>query len=122
MLGIAATVAVLLGMVGVYGVISYAVAQRTREIGVRMAFGATRRDVGAMVLRHAAVLAALGVVIGLAAAVGLTRLMASLLYGVSPLDPVTFGTVSLVMAGTALLASYLPARRAARLDPMDALR
>jgi predicted permease len=122
MLGIAAVVALFLGSVGLYGVISYIVAQRTREIGVRIAMGAETSDVSRMVLRQALVLAAAGVTIGLAAASGLTRLMASLLYGVSPMDPVTLGFVSVALASVALLASWLPARRAAGVDPVVALR
>ncbi len=121
MLGIAAVVALFLGMVGIYGVISYVVAQRTREIGVRMALGAERRDVMRMVLGGALTLAGIGVAVGLVAAAGLTRLMASLLYGVSPLDPLTFASVALALTAVALLASWLPARRAARVDPMRAL-
>lgn len=122
MLAIAAGVALFLGAVGVYGVLAYVVAQRTREIGVRMAVGAGESDVRAMVLRQAGTLAGLGVLLGLAAAAGLTRLMASLLFGVSPLDPVTFGAVAAILSGVALTASWLPARRAARVDPVEALR
>jgi len=121
MLGIAAAVALFLGSVGIYGVISYVVAQRTREIGVRMALGAEQVDVSHMVLREALLLAGAGVAVGLAASAALTRLMASLLYGVSPLDPVTFGLVALALTAVALLASWVPARRAARVDPMEAL-
>jgi predicted permease len=122
MLAIAAGVALFLGSVGIYGVISYVVSQRTREIGVRMAMGAEEADVSRMVLRQAGLLAAVGVAVGLAAAAGLTRLMASLLFGVSPLDPVTFGAVAVALSAVALLASWLPARRAARVDPVVALR
>jgi predicted permease len=122
MLGIAALVAVLLGMVGVYGIISYLVSQRTHEMGVRMAMGATRLEVSAMVLRQGGWLAGLGILLGLGAATGVTRLLESLLFGVSPLDPLTFGVVSASVMGVALLASYLPARRAAGVDPMEALR
>ena len=122
MLAIAAGVALFLGSVGIYGVISYIVAQRTREIGVRMAMGAERSDVSGMVLRQALVLSAAGVLIGLVAAAGLTRLMASLLYGVSPMDPITLGSVSVALASVAVLASWLPARRAASVDPVVALR
>ncbi len=121
MLGIAALVALFLGAVGIYGVISYVVAQRTREIGVRMALGAERHDVTRMVLGDAFVLAGSGVVLGLLAAAGLTRLMASLLFGVSALDPLTFGAVAVVLTAIALLASYMPARRAAGVDPVEAL-
>ncbi len=117
MLGIAAAVALFLGSVGIYGVISYVVSQRTREIGVRMALGAEQRDVSRMVLKQASLLAGGGVVIGLAGAMGLTRLMSSLLFGVSPMDPVTFGSVAV-----ALVASYISARRAAKVDPVVALR
>ncbi len=122
MLAIAAGVALFLGSVGIYGVISYVVSQRTREIGVRMAMGAEMVDVRRMVLSQALVLAAGGVAIGLLGAVGLTRLMSSLLFGVSPMDPLTFGTVALGLSAIALLASYVPARRASRVDPVVALR
>jgi predicted permease len=122
MLGIAAAVALFLGAVGIHGVISYVVSQRTREIGVRMAMGAERADVSGMVMRQALLLAAGGVLVGLAAAAGLTRLMASLLYGVSPMDPLTFGGVAVALSSVALVASYIPARRAAAVDPVVALR
>ena len=122
MLMIASAVALLLGVVGIYGVISYIVSQRTREIGVRMALGAGGRDVSRMVLRQGMVLAGSGVVIGLLAAMGLTRLMSSLLYGVEATDPLTFGVVAARLSAVALLASYLPALRASRTDPVEALR
>jgi ABC-type antimicrobial peptide transport system permease subunit len=122
MLGIAAAVALFLGSVGIYGVISYVVSQRTREIGVRMAMGAEQRDVSRMVLKQALTLAGAGVVIGVAGAMGLTRLMSSLLFGVSAMDPVTFGSVAVVLSAVVLLASYVPARRAAKVDPVVALR
>lgn len=121
-LAIAAGVALFLGGVGIYGVISYVVAQRTREIGVRMALGAERADVGRMVLKQASALAGAGVVIGLLAASGVTRMMASLLYGVEPIDIPTFAVVAVALTFIALLASWLPARRAASVDPVVALR
>jgi putative ABC transport system permease protein len=122
MLGIAAAVALLLGIVGIYGVIAYVVAQRTREIGIRMALGAASADVRRMFVRHGLALTAIGLVCGLAAAAGLTRVMAALLFGVNPIDPATYVAVALSLGGTAVLASYLPARRAARVDPAGALR
>jgi predicted permease len=122
MLGIAAVVALVLGAVGIYGVISYSVSQRTREIGVRMALGAARRDVNRLVLRESVPLIVAGLAFGLIAAFGLTRLMSSLLFGVSPVDPITFASVSAALAAVALVASYLPARRASAMDPTEALR
>jgi putative ABC transport system permease protein len=121
MLVIASAVALLIGAVGLYGVISYGVTQRTREIGVRVALGARTADVSWMFLRHAALLAGIGIVVGLGAAFGLTRAMSSLLFNVSPVDPLTYALVSLVLVGIALVASYVPARRAARIDPTEAL-
>jgi putative ABC transport system permease protein len=114
--------ALLLASTGMYGVISYSVAQRTQEIGIRMALGAERRNVFGMVLSQGARLAGLGIAFGLVAALGVTRLMASFLYGVQPADPLTFAIVSLLLVGTALLACYLPARGATRVDPLVALR
>ena len=122
MLGIAAAMALLLGAVGIYGVISYAVSQRTREIGLRMALGAQRADVSRLVLRQGFLLVGLGVVLGLGAAAGLTRLMSALLFGVSASDPITYLAAAFGLGTIALMASYFPARRAAGVDPMEALR
>jgi predicted permease len=122
MLGIAGAMAMALGVIGIYGVISYTVSQRQREIGIRLALGAQRGDVLQMVLRQGAKMAVLGVAIGLCGAVGLTRLMTSLLFGVSPFDPFTFGAVAVLLMAVALAACYLPGRRATRVDPMVALR
>jgi predicted permease len=122
MLAIAGAMALLLGIVGIYGVISYAVSQRTREIGIRLALGAEARAVRLMVVRQGLVLAGIGVAIGLIAASGLMQLMRSLLFGISPLDPPTYAAVPVVLALAAVLASYLPARRAAAVDPVEALK
>ena len=122
MLSIAAAVALLLGVVGIYGVISYIATQRTREIGIRMALGAAKSDVSSLFLRHGLVLSAIGIVLGIAGAAGLTQLMSSLLFGVQPLDWVTYASVAAGLGATALVASYLPAARAARVDPSVALR
>src|SRR5687768_4545655 len=117
-----AAIALVLAAVGVYGVISYSVSQRTREIGVRVALGAQRTNVVRLIVGHGALLAAVGIGIGLAGALGVTRFLRSMLYGVSPFDPVSFVAVTLVLGGIAFLASYLPARRAALVDPIEALR
>lgn len=117
-----ASTALLLAAIGIYGVMSYAVSRRIQELGVRVALGATRGDVLKLVLREGMVLAAIGLAVGLAGALGLTRMLAAMLYGVRAADPVTLCVVSLTLLGVAFLASYLPARRATRIDPMAALR
>jgi len=122
LLGIFAALALLLSSVGIYGVISYLVGQRTQEIGVRVALGARRWDVLRLVLSHSVNMAALGVVIGVAASLALTRLMSKMLYGVSATDPMTFCAVAVILTLVAVAASYIPARRAMRVDPIVALR
>jgi predicted permease len=122
LLAIFAGVALVLAAVGIYGVMSYSVAQQTREIGIRMALGAQRSDVLKMTVKQGLKLVGLGLVIGLVAAIVLTRVMATLLFGISATDPLTFLSISLVLLGVAILASYIPALRATRVDPMIALR
>jgi predicted permease len=122
MLGIAGTMAFVLGIIGIYGVISYAVLQRTREIGIRLALGVQKGRLRWMFIRSALLLTGSGIAIGLTAAAGLMQLMKSLLFGVSPLDPFTYVSVLIVLTASAVLASYLPARRAAAVNPVEALR
>jgi putative ABC transport system permease protein len=122
LLAIFAQIAFLLAAVGVYGVVSYDVSQRTGEIGIRLALGAYPRDVERLVLTQAAALGALGIAVGLAAAWALTRLMATMLYGVGPTDTYTFVAIPVLLGTVVLLAGYLPARRAMALDPAIALR
>jgi putative ABC transport system permease protein len=115
-------VALILGVIGIYGVVSYSVSQRTPEIGIRMALGATPASVNAMVLREGAGMTAVGLVGGVLASLLVTRLLRGLLYGVSPTEPFTIIAMILLLFSIALAASYLPARRAARIDPVLALR
>jgi putative ABC transport system permease protein len=122
LLGIFAALALVLAAVGIYGVMSYSVAQRTREFGIRMALGAQRRDVLKLAVGQGLKLVLFGILLGLCAAFILTRVMSSLLYGVSATDPATFITISLALVGVAVLASLFPALRATKIDPMDALR
>ncbi len=122
MLGIAAAMALALGIIGIYGVISYSVSQRTREIGIRMALGAQKSELRWMFVRSALTLTGVGIVIGLGAAAAVARLMAALLFGVSPLDPFSFAAVPLILTAAAALASFLPACRVAAVNPADTLR
>jgi ABC-type antimicrobial peptide transport system permease subunit len=122
MLALAASVALLLGVVGIYGVIAYIAAQRTREIGIRMALGAEAGHVSGLFLRHGLTLTAIGLALGIAASFGLTRFMSTLLFGVTATDAPTYAAVSAILGGVAVLATWLPARRASRVDPIAALR
>jgi putative ABC transport system permease protein len=122
MLAIAGGMALLLGICGIYGVIAYAVAQRRREIGIRMALGAQAHQIRAMFLRRGLLVATAGLVLGLGAAVASTRLMQAILFGVEPLDPITFATMPVVLTAAAVLATYLPARRATLVDPVETMR
>jgi putative ABC transport system permease protein len=112
----------LLACIGLYGLLSYEVTRRTREIGMRMALGARRSDILRFIVGQGIALSAVGAILGILAALGATRYIASLLYGVRPYDPLTFVLVSVLLLGVALLASYLPARRATKVDPIVALR
>lgn len=122
MLALASGMALVLGLVGIYGVISYSVSQRTREIGIRLALGAQEQTVTRMFLRHGLILTAIGVIFGLAAASALMRLMSSLLFEVKPVDPLTYLSIAAVLLVAAVAASYVPARRAMAVDPVEALR
>jgi ABC-type antimicrobial peptide transport system permease subunit len=122
MLGIAGGMALLLGIVGIYGVLAYAVVQRQREVGIRLALGAQPRALKGMFLYRGMILAGVGIALGVAAAAGLTRSMSSLLFGVKPVDAGTFAAAAGVLVVAALAASYIPARRAAAVDPVETLR
>jgi len=122
MLALAGGMALLLGVVGIYGVISYSVSQRAREIGIRLALGAQREQLTAMFVRQGLLLATLGALGGFLVALGLGRVMRSLLFGVGAADPLTFALVASTLVSAAGLASYLPARRVAEVDPVEALR
>jgi len=122
MLAIAGVMALLLGVIGIYGVISYSVSQRVREVGIRIALGAQHREVQKLFILRGLVLTAIGVVTGLGGAVALSRWMSSLLFEVSPLDPVTYSAVSVVLILAAGLASYVPSLRATEIDPINSLR
>jgi putative ABC transport system permease protein len=122
LLGSFSAIALILAAIGIFGVVSYSASQRTHEIGIRMALGAQRHDVLHLILGQGAKLAALGLGIGVVLALLLTRLIASLLYSASATDPLTFGAVAIILLGVAVTACYIPARRAARVDQMVALR
>jgi ABC-type antimicrobial peptide transport system permease subunit len=122
LLAVFAGLALVLATMGIYGVMAYLVSQGTRELGIRMALGATRRNILNLVVRQGMLLAFAGLAIGLAGAFALTRLLRSLLFGVEATDPLTFGAIAILLSATALLASYIPAQRAARIDPMVSLR
>jgi ABC-type antimicrobial peptide transport system permease subunit len=122
MLAVAASVALLLGVMGIYGVIAYVVTQRTREIGIRIALGAQIGDVRRLFLHRGLLLISAGITLGIVVALSLTRVTSALLFGVSPVDPVTYVAVSIGLAGVAVLATWLPTRRASRVDPVVALR
>ena len=122
LLGSFAVIALTLASIGIYGVMSFSISRRTHEFGVRMALGAQTVDVITLVLREGMILTMIGVAVGLAASLALTRLLSSLLFGVTATDPVTFVVISLVLAGVALTACFVPARRATKVDPMIALR
>ncbi len=114
--------AALLAGVGIYGIMAFAVTRRTREIGIRVALGASRAAIVEMVLRETVVLAGIGIAIGIVVALAASRVISSLLYGLKPTDPLSITVAALLMAGAAVLAGYTPARRAAKVDPMEALR
>jgi ABC-type antimicrobial peptide transport system permease subunit len=122
MLALAAGVALLLGVVGIYGVIAYVVAQRTREIGTRMALGAQAGDVRRLFLRHGVALTLTGVALGIVASLAFTRVMSALLFGVNAIDPLTYVVAAAGLTAVGALAAYLPARRASRIEPLAALR
>jgi putative ABC transport system permease protein len=122
LLSVFAAIALLLAAVGIYGVMAYSVQQRTQEIGIRMTLGATPENVQRMVVRQGMVLAAIGVMLGIAGGLALTRVMRSLLFGVKPWDPLMFALTAVLLAIVALLACYVPARRASRVNPLIALR
>jgi ABC-type antimicrobial peptide transport system permease subunit len=122
LLGISGGMALLLAAIGIYAVISYAVSQRTREIGIRLALGAQQGALQLLFVRHGLLWGGLGAALGLAAAAGLSRLMGSILFAVSPVDPLTYGVVAAGLLGATAVASYVPARRVARVDPVEALR
>ena len=122
LLTVFAGIAMLLAAIGIYGVISYSVEQRTHELGIRAALGASRGDLLRLVLRNGMLLAGIGLAFGFGGALGLTRLLANLLFGVGARDPLTIGAVAALLTAVALLACYIPARRATKVDPMIALR
>jgi putative ABC transport system permease protein len=122
LVGIFAAIALALAVIGTYGVMAYSVAQRTQEFGIRLALGATRADVLKLVLRQALILTAAGIALGLIASVAVTRFMTSILFEVRPGDPLVFGLAAMILGMVAMLAGYLPARRATKVDPMLALR
>jgi ABC-type antimicrobial peptide transport system permease subunit len=122
MLALAAGIALLLGLVGLYGVVAYSATQRRREIGIRIAMGAQRNDITGLFVREGLLLAGCGIVCGVAVALGVTRLLASLLFHTSPMDPLTYTCAGVALCGAAALASYVPSRRTASLNPVEALR